>query len=105
MKYIRTKNGMLFPTNAQEKDIPEDDCFFKVGETIEELCDGYYIDDLNYKGLNGDGIYLEFGEFRDDFMVLLYEDKADIAGYGFIKTDKGLIYVAKMNEEGEFELL
>lgn len=70
-------------------------------DTVEELYDGYYIDDLYTKGLNYDGIFQDFDEFKNTFLVLLYEDMANIAGYAFIKTNKGFIYVAKMNDKGE----
>ena len=40
----------------------------------------------------------------EDTNSLLNEEDDEII-YGAIWTDKGLIYVAKMNEEGELELL
>ena len=83
-----------------KKDIIED------ADTIEELYDGYYIDDLYMKvGFDYDGIFDEFDEFKNNFLCLLYEDKANIAGYAFIKTNKGFIYVAKMNDRGELKRL
>lgn len=70
--------------------------------TVEALYDGYYIDDLYTKvGFDYDGIFDEFDEFKDSFLCLLYEDKANIAGYAFIKTNRGFIFVAKMNDRGE----
>ena len=59
--------------------------------TIEELCDCY-----SYET-----------ETTRDFAVArswkLHNLERKI--YGCIKTDKGLIYVAKMNEKGELELI
>lgn len=107
MKYIRTKNGVLFPTNAHEEDIPKDDCFFKVGDTIEELCDLYV---THYK--IGEKDY--FHDIRVSIESAKWFAEKDHpnfssfkvrAIYGAIWTDKGLIYVAEMNKEGEFELL
>ena len=68
-------------------------------DTIEELCDGYIIVPNTKYGI-------PFTRRIDDFDFLHPLDK-DIteAIYGFIKTDRGLIYVAKMNEKGELELL
>lgn len=98
MKYIRTKNGVLFPTNTHEEDIPKDDCFFKVGDTIEELCHECVINCCLAE--------------RDDEGNIPWERIKRIAQtfpnakiYGAIWTDKGLIYVAKMNDKGELELL
>ena len=101
MKYIRTKNGVLFPTNAHEEDIPKDDCFFKVGDTIEELCDEFVcvLADGTHTKILKNGIISKIvkGDKKKG------KNFAEI--YGAIWTSKGLIYVAKMNEEGELELL
>ena len=94
MRYIRTKDGCILEKgnvlhNISKaygvKDIKEAD-------TIEELCDEFVIKDVNEK-------YAYIREERPD---ILYQN-CEI--YGAIWTDKGLIYVAKMNEEGELELL
>lgn len=48
-------------------------------------------------------------ENHDEYANYLYEENPDfkftISLYGAIWTDKGLIYVAQMNEKGELELL
>ena len=63
----------------------------KQANTIEELCDEFvYIDE---------GSYPEVSDELD-----LMQTKSTII-FGAIWTDKGLIYVAKMNEKGELELL
>lgn len=66
-------------------------------DTIEKLCDGFYIDKCKEEFL-----YDEiFDECWYDFNPYFKEcAKNGIDVYGFIKTDKGLIYVAKMNSEG-----
>lgn len=79
-------------------------------DDVKELCDGFYIDFVNYKGFDKDkiGEPYTFEEFRDCFMAYReYEGNqyTHCEGYGFIKTNKGLIYVAKMNQKGELELL
>lgn len=78
MKYIRTKDGRIVDVEA----------FIKQGDTIEELCD----------------CFVDYCEEEDShFVSTAIQGNHEI--YGAIWTDKGLIYVAKMNGEGEFELL
>lgn len=90
MKYIRTKDGIIFPTKAEEKDIDKS-IYLKVYDTIEELCDEFvYIDE---------GCYPEISDELD-----LMQTKSTII-YGAIWTEWGLKYVARMNKEGKFELL
>lgn len=106
MKYIRTK---------EELGIERDDgtCCFKTwvahansplkkdwlyADTIEELCDAYVMVDLDKEStptFDTCKISLQNG----------YEINEEYAIYGAIWTDKGLIYVAKMNDKGELELL
>ena len=65
----------------------------KEADTIEELCDEFVC------GKNH--LLLKLYELKsEDFK----EDVKDIV-YGAIWTDKGLIYVAKINEKGVFVLL
>lgn len=106
-KYIRTEDGIwLFGGTHHKGDViigkkQEIDfgyCFdkkdiVKQADTIEELCD-------------------EFVDVNSLCCSLLNEkEKQDIKRfaksnlYGAIWTSKGLIYVAKMNDKGEFELL
>ena len=62
----------------------------KQADTIEELCDEF--------------VMISGGKHKLDIGCHSYGDKK-IQIYGAIWTDKGLIYVAKMNEKGELELL
>lgn len=65
----------------------------KQADTIEELCDRFVV--------------VEHG-LDDPFSVDSETAKTFISKakvYGAIWTDKGLIYVAKMNDKGELELL
>ena len=82
----------------------------KQADTIEELCDEFVIDIGNRKYLNHKGCYL--GDFYKKSYVSIGDENIGkdekrkiIAKYGAIWTDKGLIYVAKMNDKGELELL
>ena len=107
MKYIRTKKGKIY-------------CFVDihiVGDTIIG-----YIDDKNKNALDG-GTYLEkenvlvqadtIEELCDEFVVIVDgkhyirvpASNPNFQTYGAIWTDKGLIYIAKMNDKGELELL
>ena len=114
MKYIRTKDGIFEFVDFKKtrgirclnhygytsksgvnilgtlKDFKKD----KQADTIEELCDEF----VYIKG-NRKTIHKPYAVSpKDDYE---YEDKI----YCAIWTDKGLIYVAKMNDKGELELL
>lgn len=108
MKYIRTKDGRIYKAKhfywhnvkvqnklnitlrIERKDI------IKQAETIEELCDEF----------------IRIEKCLDIKPQVLRTEESEIIDlignaniYGAIWTDKGLIYVAKMNEKGELELL
>ena len=94
MKYIRTKDGEIIKIN---KNVTEDSiwsCKYeidKLADTIEELCDEF--------------VSILYG--RPNICCLSTArfncEKFDV--FGAVWTDKGLIYVAKMNEKGELELI
>ena len=118
MKYIRLSDGRIVDTqdergkligesvvkinnslivvrnNKGDELIPVED-IIKQADTIEELCDEFVVHNL--------------GLFDEDLDNLLeqckYLDKTKIKIFGATWTDKGLIYVAKMNEKGCLELL
>ncbi len=103
-KYIRTKDAVY---EVDENDIDEKIRIFSLysyeiysdlkfnalilnqADKIEELCDEFI------------GVYQNIYEIVVDYRKWY---KYDIV-YGAIYTDKGLIYVAKLNEEGELELI
>ena len=127
MSYIRTKNGIL-PVNITKTTEPiyvehlgevigywgyrKDgnyvmgevlvNNFVKQADTIEELCDEIVI---LYKNQMP---YL-YGRDRRDTLLTAYnakylkENNGKLCGA--IWTDKGLIYVAKMNDKGDLELV
>lgn len=133
-KYIRTKDGEIFelkatpPTNKIyegsntymvydhkeliAKDINGND-ILNQADTIEELCDGFYLDceerELIDRFYYYDKQYDCFKAFPNSHRGFsrkrFKEYKADLYLRGFIKTDKGLIYIAKMTREGELKLL
>lgn len=110
MKYIRTKDGIyeyvdydnecIIPmpiikykgrlTHCAERDI------IKQANTIEELCDEFVYSDNVFKNV----IYENYNALK-----ILLKIRKNYIVFGAIWTDKGLIYVAKMNEKGELELL
>ncbi|MBO7716023.1 MAG: hypothetical protein J6S85_20835 [Methanobrevibacter sp.] len=118
MKYIRTKDG-IFPyhedsnvgkltvvinalgkVESNKVDETFNEIAIKQADTIKDLCDEYVVayedgarivySDLDWAKTKANAS-LEFGH------------KSVI--YGAIWTDKGLIYVAKVNDKGELELL
>lgn len=124
--YIRTKDGIIafgekyaYPTRLSNgktyfsfKELTEDR--FEVmkeynhweilnqSENLEELCDEFV---LNHKNIKLP--YLCDGMQKRE----LLKDRAKLFNFGFKKvygaiwTDKGLIYVAKMNDKGELVLI
>ena len=69
----------------------DEDYIIKQADTIEELIDEFVFTDSN----------------NSFYQVETYNSVCgkDIVCYGAIWTGKGLIYVAKMNEKGELELI
>lgn len=75
----------------------------KQADTIEELCDRYVLSDIDIIFLNKDKTQYRFENEYTWYYITKNELRKGI--YGAIWTDKGLIYVAKMNDKGELELL
>lgn len=68
-------------------------------DTIEELCDEI-VEVIDGKA---QVVYADIS--FNDLAIAKIRDKNNAIVYGAIWTDKGLIYVAKMNDKGELELL
>lgn len=129
MKYIRTKDGIIVDTTKYNKIVErtfndkvvaidlnhwgqdndkhptwiDAEDIVNQADTIEELCDEFV-----YHFLKNDNYQImpktDLEPQRRDCLSYHIEKKLhDVLGA--IWTDKGLIYVAKMNEEGELELL
>lgn len=64
--------------------------------TIEELCDEFVYNDKTFKHV----LYKDFNVVKQ-----LCSLRNEYSVYGAIWTYKGLIYVAKMNDKGNLELL
>ena len=115
MKYIRTKNGHIYKIvntdffgaieceyyNITKYVQPID--ILNQADTIEELCDEFVV--VVGKEPNS---YLILNQCMNNFekVVSIHKNtENENTIYGAIWTGKGLIYVAKMNEKGELELL
>ena len=114
MKYIRTKDGRIVAYGTEEdsgyskgririQNKPKISAtmdpieILKEADAIEELCDEVVYVREGYDNTS-ENIHL----FKKRNRSMFHEE---LAVYGAIWTDVGLIYVAKMNGKGEFELL
>lgn len=101
MKYIRTKDKIIPFWKANLDNIGGIE-IIKTSDTIEELCDVFVKKSKetwnNYFKIGGDAFYIFDRKYYK-------EDLEHYDYYGAIWTDKGLIYVAKMNENRELKLL
>ena len=110
MKYIRTEDG-IFEVDFVEYstyyhtigwNIFEKEQIIAQANTIEELCDEFVVKHIkNEKAYVADE-YKKAEILKDRQKVFEYGVEAV---YGAIWTDKGLIYVAKLNENGKLELI
>lgn len=105
-RYIRTKDGRI--TTLKDKLIDSIDLWvsggkeniLKIADTIEELLDCYVMtDNKRHLPVNS----LPYSYYKE--LAELEELDKDWVVYGAIYTDKGLIFVAKMNDKGDLELL
>ena len=124
MKYIRANDNKIYNTNelikCEDKRFP-DGWFTKNGvpliaikqaDTIEELCDEFdwkwNEKEFPYSKTRQHDRYSVYGDLkraiREEENYGKYLNQ-DYEIYGAIWTDKGLIYVAKMNDKGDLELL
>ena len=105
MKYIRTEGTVS--TRYYYDRYLEPQKIIKQAETIEELCDEFVI--------KVDNEYLHAKYYRIDKTFYIYNTDEEVSLneclrfnyiiYGAIWTEWGLKYVAKMNAEGNLELL
>ena len=115
MKYIRTVDGRIIDTTSY----PDTPASFgiqardyalteKEANTIEDLCDEFvFASDLSHYVIKDASVEhckkttLEILNEDETFNLKQYHPII----YGAIWTSKGLIYVAKMNNEGNLELI
>lgn len=115
MRYIRTKNGIIFDMERIRASCNVTKRFIdfnsggryeiaKQADTIEELCDAYII--TSKQG----HVYDTFGDYGYGLKRVLPEAREespyeDWDLYGCIIVDGIISQVAKMNDKGELELL
>ena len=115
MRYIRTKSG-IEQANYGE-DFNEGKSYFYKSEYRWDYGDVYHKVKVKTYAKNGitrisnaikelcdEFVMISDGKHKLDIGCHSYGDEK-IQIYGAIWTDKGLIYVAKMNKKGELELL
>ena len=112
--YIRTKDGIYkvesetchkqgYYIDRYEEDVILKDQVIKQSENIEELCDEFVVFDKEQP--NGKLLYYKgFENLKKEF-IDFEKDKEKVVVYGAIWTDKGLIYVVKMDDKGDLELI
>lgn len=133
--YIRTKDGAIYDLKNKEiSSIEQKDCWVNIfyydrekgqylewddnggrsmdtiykteilnqSETLEELCDGFYIDEGDKFGFTEAFLDTKFNKIKA-FYLSTFDFTSTL--YGFIKTNNGLVYVAKLNKKGKLELL
>ena len=121
--YIRTKDGriaevkenmaikrcsenvlrLVYKDNRSICVLTGNDDIIKQADTIEDLCDEFVVFDKEQP--NGKLLYYKgFENLKKEF-IDFEKDKEKVVVCGAIWTDKGLIYVAKMNGKGELELI
>ena len=105
--YIRTKNGIYkvesetclkkaYLIDRYEEDVILKEHVIKQADTIEELCDRFVVMDKETKEVMDIVYFLEYAKLWSSYKYNIY---------GAIWTSKGLIFVAKMNDEGDLELI
>ena len=109
MKYIRTKYDGVYEVKDNKVIIGiisiDLETYIQnyggiVNDTIEELCDEFVIE------VNGKMPFVsEIFFLKEDIKEMIEYYKGSDNIYGAIWTNKGLIYVAKMNNDGELELI
>ena len=109
MKYIRTKDGRILKGSNYGFGVgmPYKNYDVKIADTIEELCDEFVDIDYHdyYKITRAHGVVFALSKTKRFIGHTDIRCKEIGQIMGAIFTDKGLIYVAKMNDKGELELL
>ena len=114
MKYIRTENHIyliqkdisyggnrIYKIYNHDFSIIGND--FKVADTIEELCDLFVDEETKTIFHKHNGYVINWKTNMVYSLKALSESYHSVKGA--IYTDEGLIYVAKMNENGDLELI
>lgn len=113
MKYIRTKDGIYdldksiwYEFTGRKVRMPyceeyeKQPGLCKTVETIEELCDELIFDNVYHSRMAPSAMHT-----KENQKIIKGYLNQKIVCYGAIWTNKGLIFVAKMNNKGKLELL
>ena len=111
MSYIRTKDGRIidttkYPEHPASWSVQASDyaLTIKESETIEELCDEFlYVNKPNEDYEKFEKPLIAIQNKFETMVKIAKITNSDL--YGAIYTDKGLIYVAKMDNEGKLVLI
>ena len=105
--YIRTKDGRILDfdklNEVSKLSIDMEEEPIRESENIEDLCDEFVVFDKEQP--NGKLLYYKGFESLKKEFIDFENDKEKVVVFGGIWTDKGLIYVAKMNDGGDLELI
>ena len=104
MKYIITKNNEIIDEQTFRNRFYAESLIVAQADTIEELCDRCVVK-LKYEKEPFVGSFYEFEHFISQYVKKIPSNNPVANIFGAIWTEKGLIYVAKMNDKGELELL
>ena len=115
--YIRTKDGVYLvdeeretyfiklSKNGFENYVPREKVLNQ-SENLEELCDEFVIDNPNdWNDIKKPFVYENIRKRLFEEHSIEFRKNHNITLYGAIWTSKGLIYVAKMDDKGELELI
>lgn len=100
MKYIKTKDGNVYEYANVTASQLVGTTIIKTADNVDELCDRIIIKPRRRGGRYKIITKRKFGNYSMSFVKCYWN-----CTYGATWTDQGLVYVAKMNEEGDFELL
>ena len=103
--YIRTKNGVYEALSEYEPSeytkIVYGSKVISQSENIEELCDEF----VGYFECFNRSYYFIYKNSYDEVKSNVQTFSPNRSAYGAIWTSKGLIFVAKMNDKGDLELI
>ena len=99
MKYIRTKDGIYLKDSFKDICLEASENAIAQADTIEELKDFYVVDCPQDRKMNR--VFTIKQEALHYSQDCLKPQGIEHTIHGAIWTDKGLIYVAEMNEDGK----
>ena len=103
IKYIRNTDNVVFKSDGVLAKGYEHDGY-QVSDSLEDLCDRCVVK-LKYEKQPFIGSFYEFEHFINQYVKKIPSNNPVTDIFGAIWTDEGLIYKAKMNEEGKLELI